>query len=212
MLPCGTDNFYKSTPLPRGVQLPKTTMSRSFKRTAAAGFTLIELLIVVIILAIISAIAIPQFSAATADAQLAALDTSLANVRNSIEQYRVQHAGNLYPGATASTGGTACTGTQGTGAAGTVAAMTDQLRFASNAAGQTCSIAGGTFRFGPYLRQGIPAEPINNNDTVVVTQTGAAIAAATGAAAVGWAYDTRSGQFIMNSSVADPNGRIYAAH
>lgn len=185
-------------------------MLRSFKRTAAAGFTLIELLIVVIILAIISAIAIPQFSAATADAQLASLDTSLANIRGSLEQYRVQHTGNVYPGANASSGGTGCTGTQGTGTAGTAQAMQDQLRFPSNAAGQTCSIADTAYRFGPYLRQGIPAEPINNVTTMVVTTTGTLSAATL--ATTGWAYDTRSGQFVMNSLVADPTGRIYNTH
>ncbi|RYE73240.1 MAG: prepilin-type N-terminal cleavage/methylation domain-containing protein, partial [Oxalobacteraceae bacterium] len=38
--------FTNQRPSPGGVQLPKTIMYRSFKRTAAAGFTLIELLIV----------------------------------------------------------------------------------------------------------------------------------------------------------------------
>ncbi len=94
-------------------------MSSSFKRTAAAGFTLIELLIVVIILAIISAIAIPQFSSATKDAQMSALDANLATMRNSIEQYRAQHSGFTYPGTNASSTGEGCTGAKGTGAAGT---------------------------------------------------------------------------------------------
>ena len=208
MLPCGTDNFYKSTPLPRGVQLPKTTMSRSFKRTAAAGFTLIELLIVVIILAIISAIAIPQFSSATADAQLAALDTSLANIRSSLEQYRAQHTSNVFPGANAASGGTTCTGEPGKGAAGTVVAMQEQLKFPSNAAGQTCSIADSTFRYGPYLRQGIPTEPINNDATVAISTTGT-MPAVTGK---GWAYDTKTGKFIMNSDAVDPSNKAYSAH
>jgi len=186
-------------------------MSSSFKRTAAAGFTLIELLIVVIILAIISAIAIPQFSAATTDAQLASLDTSLANVRNSIEQYRVQHTGNVYPGATASSGATCPdSGVAGTGAAGTDQALKDQMQYPSNAAGQTCSIAGGAFRFGPYLRQGIPAEPVNNDATLVVTTTGAIATPAL--AGKGWAYDTKTGRFIMNSATLDPSGKAYSAH
>jgi prepilin-type N-terminal cleavage/methylation domain-containing protein len=185
-------------------------MSSSLKHTAAAGFTLIELLIVVIILAIISAIAIPQFSAATSDAQQSALDANLSTVRNSLEQYRAQHTGNVYPGAAASSGAT-CPGgaTAGGGAAGSLKAMQDQLQFPSNAAGQTCSVADATFRYGPYLRQGIPPEPINNDATVVVTNVGTITPAATGK---GWAYDAKSGQFIMNSAVADPNGKAYSAH
>jgi len=185
-------------------------MSSSFKRTAAAGFTLIELLIVVIILAIISAIAIPQFSAATSDAQLSALDTSLANIRSSLEQYRVQHTGNVYPGEKTSipTGG--CTGgVPGTGAAGSEVAMKEQLMYPSNAAGQTCSIADTTnFRYGPYLRQGIPTEPINNDATVAMSTSGT-MAATTGK---GWAYDTKTGKFIMNSDAKDPSNKSYSAH
>ena len=211
MLPCGTDNFYKSMPLSRGVQLPKTTMYRSFKRTAAAGFTLIELLIVVIILAIISAIAIPQFSAATADAQLAALDTSLANIRNALEQYRAQHTGNAFPGEKASTGaGTDCAGTKGTGLVGTALAMEEQLKFPSNAAGQTCSIGSPVYRYGPYLRQGIPAEPINNDATIVFSIEGTMAAPAVGGK--GWSYDAKIGKFYMNSATLDPNGKKYSDH
>lgn len=178
-------------------------MTTSFKRTAMAGFTLIELLIVVIILAIISAIAIPQFSSATSDAQQAALDANLATVRNSLEQYRAQHTGNVYPGANAATAGTACTqappAPEGGVAAGTAGAMLNQLRYPTNAAGETCAVGDATnFRFGPYLRQGLPMEPITNSNAVVVTTAGTPIAPA--AATGGWAYDTRSGQFIMNSN------------
>ena len=186
-------------------------MSRSFKRTAAAGFTLIELLIVVIILAIISAIAIPQFSAATADAQNSALDANLASVRNAIEQFRAQHTGFVYPGVNASSGGACPAGAApGTGEPGSFQAFRDQMQFASNGRGQTCSVAGGEFRFGPYLRQGIPNEPINNVATIAVTNTGVPIAptAATG----GWAYDIRSGQFVMNSNAVGPDGRAFSTH
>ena len=55
------------------------------------GFTLVELLIVVIILAILAAIIVPQFSAATDDAKQSAYDTNIANVRAAIDLYRQQH-------------------------------------------------------------------------------------------------------------------------
>jgi prepilin-type N-terminal cleavage/methylation domain-containing protein len=188
-------------------------MTLNFKRTVARGFTLIELLIVVIILAIIAAIAIPQFSASTADAQASALDSNLAAVRTALEQYKVQHTGNVYPGAVASAGGVACPG-GGTSIAATVGAnaLREQLTGYTNAAGEVCGAPGGAFRFGPYLRQGIPSEPINNSIALEITSTGARIvpAAATG----GWAYDTLSGQFVMNSNANDGStpARAYSAH
>lgn len=183
-------------------------MTKSLKRAAAAGFTLIELLIVVIILAILAAIAIPQFSASAQDAQVAALDSNLTTIRAAIEQYRAQHTGFVYPGA-ATSKGTECAGTNGTGAANTEAALREQLQNYSNAKGETCNVPGGTFRFGPYLRQGIPAEPINNVNAIVVTSDGTPIGATD---ANGWAYDTKSGQFIMNSTAKDPSDKVYSTH
>lgn len=184
-------------------------MPKTFKRAAAAGFTLIELLIVVIILAILAAIAIPQFSAATGDAQLSALDANLSTIRSSLEQYRAQHKGAVYPGTNATDGGT-CTATKGKGTAGTLLAFQEQMTMPSDADGNTCSVADKTYRYGPYLRQGIPAEPINNDATIAFTKTGAAIAPA--AAGTGWAYDAVSGQFIMNSALEDSNKKAYSSH
>ena len=58
------------------------------KNLAQQGFTLVELLIVVIILAILAAIIIPQFTAATDDATQSAYDTNIANIRAAIDLYR----------------------------------------------------------------------------------------------------------------------------
>ncbi len=68
------------------------------------AFTLAELLIVVIILAILAAIIVPQFSSATVDAQESALDANLTGLRSAIELYHAQH-GVLYPGRVATGGG-----------------------------------------------------------------------------------------------------------
>jgi len=177
-------------------------MSTPFKRTAAAGFTLIELLIVVIILAIISAIAIPQFSAATSDAQQSAADANLAAMRNAIELYRAQHANNSYPGVTVSTVGAACTGTAGTGAVNSEQSFKDQLTYASDKDCKTCSVSDPiNYRYGPYLRQGIPTDPFGNSSQVVVTTTGNKLVPDTGAAAIGWKFDNKTGEFILNKAV-----------
>ena len=72
------------------------------KHLAQRGFTLVELLIVVIILAILAAIIIPQFTAATDDATQSAYDTNIANIRSAVDLYRQQHG--EYPGRVTSTG------------------------------------------------------------------------------------------------------------
>ena len=179
------------------------------------GFTLAELLIVVIILAILAAIIVPQFSSATVDAQESALDANLTGLRSAIELYHAQH-GPLapYPGAAASSGGT-CSATKGTGAAGSDQAFMDSLLMYSDADGHACSLGDATvYKYGPYVRKSIPADPITGKGSVkadiIVTSTGAALAPA--AATGGWAYDTVSGQVVMNSNATDSKGNAYSSH
>ena len=189
-------------------------------RLRERGFTLVELLIVVIILAILAAIIIPQFANSAVSAREAALDSNLATMRSSIELYRVQH--NVYPGAVTAAGSATCApGTPGTGTGGAgdtgSQALIDQLSMFSNAAGETCSVnTGALFRFGPYLRRGIPNDPIGGTvgslNTGIVTTAAATPIGAPAAATGGWAYDTASGQILMNSNAAGINGAAYSTH
>ena len=117
---------------------------------ARSGFTLVEILIVVIILGILAAIVIPQFSDASTQARENSLRADLQTMRSQIELYKVQHNDNL-PGA---------------GGATFVQAMTGQTDIAG---------AVGT-DFGPYVLQ-IPANPFNNLATV--REEGAAAGAGT---------------------------------
>ena len=56
-----------------------------------SGFTLVEILIVVVILGILAAIVIPQFSQASSEARESSLKSNLQAVRSQIELYRIQH-------------------------------------------------------------------------------------------------------------------------
>lgn len=60
------------------------------------AFTLVELLIIVIILGILAAVVIPQFSDASTDARLSSLTTNLQTIRGQLDLYRLQHNGT-YP-------------------------------------------------------------------------------------------------------------------
>ncbi len=61
---------------------------------AKSGFTLVEILIVVVILGILAAIVIPQFTEASTEAKLSALCTDLQTLRSQIELYKIQHNDN----------------------------------------------------------------------------------------------------------------------
>lgn len=106
-------------------------------RTRRSGFTLVEILIVVIILGILAAIVIPQFTEASNDARVSSLTSDLQTVRSQLELYRVQHL-DSYPAddafATAMTGTTDINGGEGAD-------------------------------FGPYLHR-VPTNPFTNTNTV----------------------------------------------
>ena len=125
----------------------------SQKRFVKKGFTLVEILIVVVILGILAAIVIPQFTSASESAKGSSLQSQLQTIRSQLELYQVQHNGN-YP---------------------TVAQMWGNLTGTTDVSGD---LAGTDF--GPYL-QAAPKNPFTNTSVVAADNSGAwAYTAATG--------------------------------
>ena len=104
---------------------------------AKSGFTLVEILIVVVILGILAAIVIPQFSDASTEAKYSSLASNLQMLRAQIELYKIQH--NDTPPTLAS--------------------------FSAQLTGQTDVNGNAGTDFGPYMRD-IPVEPFTNDATV----------------------------------------------
>jgi type II secretion system protein G len=55
------------------------------------GFTLVEILIVVVILGILAAIVIPQFTSASTEAKQSSLRSNLQTLRSQIELYKIKN-------------------------------------------------------------------------------------------------------------------------
>lgn len=66
------------------------------RKTMAKGFTLVEILIVVVILGILAAIVVPQFTNAANEARVGNIATQVSTMENQIELYAAQHNGS-YP-------------------------------------------------------------------------------------------------------------------
>jgi len=179
--------------------------THTIKCQVQKGFTLVELLIVVIILAILAAIVVPQFASSTDDAKLASLDSTLSNVRSAIDLYRQQH--DSYPGQKTAVPDATCTSTvKGTGVADSNAAFLSQMSMYTNAAGEACGIADnnadGTpeYPYGPYMKKSsLPSNPISEVATLQIIATGDLSMVGTGPAG-GWKYDTKTGKFIANDT------------
>jgi general secretion pathway protein G len=129
------------------------------------GFTLVEVLIVVVIMAVLAATIIPQFSDSARDAKISTAKFNLNTLRTQVQFYRAQHNGAL-PSATLIE---LTSKTDGTGAIGT----------------------GATHVYGPYLTQ-LPDNPFTNSSKITVAASNPP-AAASGATDAGWFYHPASG-------------------
>ena len=70
-------------------------MTRNTVRKRSRAFTLVEILIVVVILGILAAIVIPQFTDASTEAGQNSAASQLQTIRSQIELYRMKNQGDL---------------------------------------------------------------------------------------------------------------------
>ena len=150
---------------------------------ANRGFTLVEILIVVVILGILAAIVIPQFTEASTESKASRLASDLQMLRSQIELYKVQHNDNLPTAALFLNAMTMAS-------ASTASAEADYaVRAADNKT---------THPYGPYM-QTIPTNPFAPAGVGdVVLATGA------DAATCGWTYNQDTGE--IRASDADHTG------
>ena len=109
---------------------------------AKNGFTLVEILIVVVILGILAAIVIPQFTEASNEAKQSSLCCDLQTLRSQIELYKIQH--NDTPP--------------------TIAGFIKQMTGYTDVDGDVMTAAGPNI-YGPYIQK-IPMNQFNDDDTV----------------------------------------------
>jgi len=164
------------------------------------GFTLIELLLVVIVLGILAALAIPQFTDASKDTKEASLKQDLSMMRDAIERYYHQH-GNNYPGAVDETDGVGAPAN----ATAAATAFTKQLTQYSNKDGKiSATLDKVNYPYGPYLKTGLPVNPLPASGNPVSTVTADVTATTTitsdASPTTGWKFATLTGQLITNNS------------
>ena len=133
---------------------------------AKKGFTLVEILIVVVILGILAAVVIPQFTEASTEAKTSSLCTDLQSVRSQIELYKVQHNDN-FPGV-------ANGAMHPSGIGDIVAALTSKTDVYGNAGND----------YGPYLQKFV-LNQFNNLDTCQSEAGNGGL----GTGNTGWHYD-----------------------
>lgn len=144
---------------------------------AKSGFTLVEILIVVVILGILAAVVIPQFTEASTEAKTSSLCTDLQMMRSQIELYKVQHNDNL-PGVV--------NGAQHTSGIGDITAAFLNGTDIFGDAGTD---------YGPYMQK-VPTNQFNDLNTIDTTGT-------PGNGAGGWDYNTATGEIYPDDTIDD---------
>jgi len=146
-----------------------------------SGFTLVEILIVVVILGILAAIVIPQFTDASTEAKESALCSDLQTMRSQIELYKIQHNDNPP----------------------SLATFKDQMTEQTDVEGDP------GVDYGPYLQQ-VPTNQFNDSKQLDGSGAAGGPGVG-GDAEAGWDYDETNGEIHPNDALSSPNGTAHFA-
>ena len=159
--------------------------SEGKKMKAQSGFTLVEILIVVVILGILAAIVIPQFTSASTEAKESSLVSDLQTIRSQVELFKIQH-NDILPGEILNADGSIT--------AATAITFVNAFCLKTDQYGNVGTTAG-VHRFGPYMKK-LPPNPFSNStaETVAgISEDGGSVAVgaaklAAGSNASGWYF------------------------
>lgn len=164
--------------------------------TIHKGFTLVEILIVVIILGILGAMIIPQFSSATESARASMLMDDLRVMRSQMEVFKAQHQG-VPPGFP----------NCDTAQAPTEATVVTYITQSSTAAGATAAVGTAGYPYGPYMRE-FPTNPFNGKSSMLIIPASGPLPVAP-SDLYGWIYQPSTMTFKADCLGTDTNGVSY---
>jgi prepilin-type N-terminal cleavage/methylation domain-containing protein len=137
------------------------------------AFTLVEVLMVVIIMAVLAAVILPQFASTTTTARESALTLNLGVMRAQLELYKYDH--DWTPPSAAN--------------------YANQMSEYTDVNGNAVTIADKSHHYGPYI-QSVPANPFNGSSAV----TGCSGTPTAEVAGFGWQYDQTTGRIYPNTA------------